>query len=141
MTIIQEEFHWRRSNSIERLDAFKKHLGWAPIEIPDTPLTVRRSPGVVQVSLNEILIFGGAAENELKAIYHWNVKDNTIRKSKSGSQFSINPGQTPAVLGVDDSVVTGEYGTLFVYVKERRGGFQRVKDLENDVDPEDMMAE
>ena len=47
MTIIQEEFHWRMSNSIERLDAFKKHLGWAPIEIPDTPLSVRRSPGVV----------------------------------------------------------------------------------------------
>ena len=74
-------------------------------------------------------------------MYYWDLEENTIRKAKSGSQFSINPGPTMCVLATDESVVTGEYGTSFVYVKYKRGGFERVKDLENDVDPDEMMAQ
>ncbi len=60
MVIIKEEFHWQATNTIERFDAANKTAGWLPMNIPDTPLVPRRSPGVLQVSGSEILIFGGS---------------------------------------------------------------------------------
>ena len=60
MLIIKEEFNWQASNTIERMDSSKKLEGWMPLNIPESILTPRRNPGVVQTSQNEILIFGGS---------------------------------------------------------------------------------
>lgn len=73
-------------------------------------------------------------------MYHWKVNENEIKKSQTGSQHSINPGQTMCVLAVDNSVIAGEYGTCYVYRREKRGAFKLVKDLEHDYDPEELMA-
>lgn len=47
MTIIMEKFHWTPTASIERLDSFKKATGWQRLEIPNSPLTPRKNPGVL----------------------------------------------------------------------------------------------
>lgn len=124
MTIIKEELHWRMTNSIERLDSFYKHKGWLPIEITDNTLSMRRSPGVVQISLNEILIFGGhSSDKELKAVYFWNVPNNSIRRIVKKTDKPINPGQRPVVLAIDSSVVTGESGTTNIYFRLKNKPF------------------
>ena len=81
MTIITEKLRWEPSASIERFDSTKKFEGWSTISIPVSPLTPRRTPGVVQTSPTEILIFGGFARNkDLRATYRFNTYTETIVK-------------------------------------------------------------
>ena len=89
MTIIREISTWAPSSSIERFDASKRAEGWANIDIPVSPLTPRRTPGVIQTSSTEILIFGGFAQGkELKASYRFNVHTQTITKYMKGSEIT-----------------------------------------------------
>mmetsp|Transcript_41818 Transcript_41818/g.55135 ORF Transcript_41818/g.55135 Transcript_41818/m.55135 type:complete len:172 (+) Transcript_41818:659-1174(+) len=84
MTFIREEHHWQPSNSIGRFESSDKAAGWATLLIPLSPLTPRRTPGVVQVRSTEILIFGeqaeGAGAKVLKASYRFDVHTQTITK-------------------------------------------------------------
>ena len=84
ISFIKEEFYWRMSNTIEMFDSQSKAKGWVPVEIPETPLTVRRSPGLVQINAQDILIFGGSSDKTLKAIYRYNVNNSTIRRINTG---------------------------------------------------------
>lgn len=79
---------------------------------------------MVQVSTDEILIFGGlASDKELRAIYYWNINDGVIRKANKVSDVSINPGTMPSVLAIDSTVITGESGTPFIYLRQKTGVF------------------
>ena len=72
------------SNTIEMFDSQSKAKGWVPVDIPETPLTVRRSPGIIQINAQDILIFGGSSDKTLKAIYRYNVNNSTIRRINTG---------------------------------------------------------
>mmetsp|Transcript_1140 Transcript_1140/g.1501 ORF Transcript_1140/g.1501 Transcript_1140/m.1501 type:complete len:103 (-) Transcript_1140:230-538(-) len=81
MTIIRELSHWEPTNSIERLDTTNKSNVWSIMNIPISPLTPRCTPGCVQTSPTEILIFGGSTKGkELRASYRFNVFTETVTK-------------------------------------------------------------
>ena len=64
MTIIRERTVWTLTNTIERFDTSKKTNEWIMFDIPNSPVIPRRTPGVVQINANEILIFGGKAQGK-----------------------------------------------------------------------------
>ena len=103
MTIIRERVCWTLSNSIEWLDMpRRKNQPWQTIELPpgDSTLTPRRTPGVLQINPNEILIFGGEQQGggggkSFKARYQFDVNRHTFRKSTKGKNKEAWVGVCP----------------------------------------------
>ena len=129
MVIVIEKLAWVVTNAIERLDTYNRAEGWHKYEIfGPSHLTPRQTPGVLQVSSSEILIFGGRSPGlettPLRALYKLNVNRNKIKKinfnsshkaSSSQPKHAVNPRQRQTVLGTDFSVITADEDSTVVY--------------------------
>jgi len=132
MVIIKERVNWTPTNSIERLDTQNKARGWTTLDIPLSPLTPRRTPGVVQVSSSEILIFGGQARGkQLKASFRLDTRTCTITKGLKSIGAELNPRYRPVVLTTQDCILASEIGTSIIYErKKHKTAFQPTFDLQ-----------
>ena len=116
-------------NSIERYDSQNRSDSWVVINIPSTQFAERQGAGVVQITQDEIVIFGGFSGRFLKDCSVFHATNNSMRKAAVQPDMDLFAFQMPTVRIGDRTIITADWQSKKVIEYTCDGRFKPVKDL------------
>lgn len=118
-------------NSIERYDSSNRSDSWVVINIPSSQFAERQGAGVVQITKDEIVIFGGFSGRFLKDCSIFNATSNTMRKATVQPDIDLFAFQMPTVRVSDRTILTADWQSKKVIEYTCDTRFKPIKDLKS----------
>lgn len=116
-------------NSIEKYDSMHRSDSWVVINVPASQFAERQGAGVVQITQDEIVIFGGFSGRFLRDCSIYNAQSNAMRKATIQPDMDLFAFQMPTVRIGDRTILTADWQSKKVveYTCDRM--FKPIKDL------------